>query len=266
MISNSNRFKIYQNNIVSGRIWWCPSGPFTYLPIHAAAPLGSNYIQSYTFTLDALIQSRARKSSAKSGMVTGVGVTEIPYQPTWQKLPSVERELEAVSLVLGGHQFSKIMDSDATINNVMEQMEISSLLHLACHGQQDPLDPLKSGLMLYDGRLELRRILATTLPSAQFVFLSACETAMGDAHLMNEAMHLAGGFIAAGFQGAIGTLWSMSDADGPKVANVVYRRIFGDGSVPDVTLAAEGLHLAIQNLRKQGAPFHQWVPFIHVGI
>ncbi|KAF9459204.1 CHAT domain-containing protein [Collybia nuda] len=260
-------FKVlYENNITGGRIWWCPSGPFTYLPIHAAAPINSNYVQSYTYTLDALIQSRARRSSNKPGIVTGVAVTEIPYQPTWQKLSSVQKELETVSQALGSHQFSTIINSEASINNAMKAMEKSSLLHLACHGQQDPLDPLKSGLMLYDGRLELRSILSTNLPSAQFVFLSACETAMGDAKLMNEAMHLAGGFIAAGFQGAIGTLWSMSDADGPKVAGAVYRKMFGDDSVPDVTLAAEGLHLAVQNLRKQGAPFHQWIPFIHVGI
>jgi CHAT domain-containing protein len=121
----------------------------------------------------------------------------------------------------------QLRDSAATIKNVLKGLQSSAWLHLACHGYQDSDDPLKSGLMLYDGKLELGKILDIDLPKAKFVYLSACETAMGDDKLSNEAMHLAGGFIAAGFQGAIGTLWSMSDQDGPKVAEMVYQTILG---------------------------------------
>jgi hypothetical protein len=118
-------------------------------------------------------------------------------------------------------------------------------------------------LQLHDGKLELDHILDIDFPKAKFVYLSACETAMGDEKLANEAMHLAGGFIAAGFQGAI---WSMSDADGPKVAETVYQTILGQDNIPEVIRAAKGLHLAIQKLRKESAPLHQWMPFIHMGI
>lgn len=148
----------------------------------------------------------------------------------------------------------------------MKAMESSAWLHFACHGNQDPNNPLKSSLMLYDGKLELSNILDSDLPKAKFVYLSACETAMGDNDLPNEAMHLAGGFIAAGFQGAIGTLWSMADAHGPRVAEIVYKTIVEKNGVPDVKMAAKGLHLAIQKLRREGAPLHQWMPFIHLGI
>ena len=89
---------------------------------------------------------------------------------------------------------------------------------------------------------------------------------MGDEKLMNESMHLTGGFIAAGFQGVIGTLWSMSDSDGPRVAETVYKKVLGGKELPDATLAAEGLHLAVKDLRSRGASFEKWIPFIHVGI
>jgi CHAT domain-containing protein len=59
------------------------------------------------------------------------------------------------------------------------------------------------------------------LPNAQFVFLAACQTAMGDTQLVNESFHLGGGFIIAEFQSAIGTMWSINDDDGPVVANIV---------------------------------------------
>jgi CHAT domain-containing protein len=198
--------------------------------------------------------------------VTAVGIVEIATSlGTWTRLPSVETELNTVT-ALFGNKVQQLKDSQATISNVVEGMKKSAWLHLACHGSQDTADPLKSGLILSDGKLELGEILGVDLPKAKFVFLSACETAMGDEKLSNEAMHLAGGFLAAGFQGAIGTLWSMSDADGPKVAEIVYETILGEDEIPNVKMAAKGLHLAIQKLRKDGAPLHQWIPFIHMGI
>jgi CHAT domain-containing protein len=250
-------------------LWWCPSGPSTYLPLHAAAPLDTKFIQSYTPTLAALINANLKEGSpnaTSSHTLAAVGVTTtLVNQGMSPALPSVQKELHAVADNFG-HQVRWLMDSEATVDKVVKEIQSLSWLHLACHGHQDLSDPLKSRLVLYDGTLELSEILDMDLPEAKFVYLSACETAMGDAKLANEAMHLAGGFIAAGFQGAIGTLWSMSDVHGPKVAEVVYKTILGEDNIPDVKLAAQGLHLAIQKLRKEGAPLHQWMPFIHLGI
>ncbi|KAF9465358.1 CHAT domain-containing protein [Collybia nuda] len=254
--------------ISKGRLWWCPSGPFTYLPLHAAAPLGDEFVQSYTPTLGALIIANKKYKEHPvdaSDVMMAVGVTEVPgVHGSYSSLPSVAQELELVTTIFGAN--TKLLDEKATAENITKGMASSGWIHLACHGQQDRSNPLDSGLILYNGRLRLGQILDLDLPLSKFVYLSACETAMGDAKLVNEAMHLTGGFIAAGFQGAIGTLWSMSDVDGPKVAEIVYRTIIGNNSIPDVKLAAKGLHLAIQKLRRDGVPLHQWMPFIHMGI
>jgi len=58
----------------------------------------------------------------------------------------------------------------------------------------------------------------------------------------------------------------MNDSDGPDVAAAVYAKVCERDGQPDVTLAAEGLHCAIQELRRRGAPYHRWVPFVHFGI
>jgi CHAT domain-containing protein len=219
--------------------------------------------------LETLINANARQESINNtgnATLTAVGVAQVAdglkYNPV---LPLVGEELRIITEAFQT-QTRQLMDSQATIENVTNAIQLSSWLHIACHGYQDPSDPLKSGLVLYDGKLELKKILDMDLPNAKFVYLSACETAMGDAKLTNEAMHLAGGFIAAGFQGAIGTLWSMADVHGPNVAEVVYKTILGQDKIPDVKMAANGLHLAIQKLREEGAPPHQWMPFIHIGI
>ncbi|KAJ6572498.1 CHAT domain-containing protein [Mycena vulgaris] len=140
------------------------------------------------------------------------------------------------------------------------------LVTLACHGKQESHEPAKSRLLLYGGILELETILRMPLANAEFVFLAACQTAMGDAESVKESFHLAGGFIAAGFRGAIGTMWSMNDADRPTVAEVVYSHLFRDGRQPQASDAAEALQLAVEELRARKVPYERRVPFIHMGI
>ncbi|KAF8207780.1 hypothetical protein K438DRAFT_2074887 [Mycena galopus ATCC 62051] len=67
--------------------------------------------------------------------------------------------------------------------------------------------------------------------------------------------HLGGGFIAAGFRGAIGTLWSMNDQDGPFIAKEFYCHLFRDGRQPQATDAAEALHLTVKELKNQNVPY-----------
>ncbi|KAJ6496857.1 CHAT domain-containing protein [Mycena vulgaris] len=114
--------------------------------------------------------------------------------------------------------------------------------------------------------LELETILRMNFSTAEFVFLAACQTAMGDSQLVNESFHLGGGFIAAGFRSAIGTLWSMNDRDGPLVAEKVYSHLFQEGRQPQASDTAEALQLAVEELKAQKVPYERWIPFIHMGI
>ncbi|KAF9456404.1 CHAT domain-containing protein [Collybia nuda] len=260
-------FSVLQENGFSrGRLWWCPSGPFTNLPLHAAAPPTSKYIQSYTPTLDALVHSNSRLTQPDANDIfTAIGVIASEV-PGWEHpLKSVEGELNIVGKLFQ-HQGQQLKDEQVSLSNVIQALHSSAWLHFSCHGEQDSNNPLESGLILHNTKLELGHILGIDLPKAKFAFLSACETAKGDGNLPNEAMHLAGGFIAAGFQGTIGTWWVMTDQDGPLVAELVYEKILGKDNIPDVRRAAEGLHLAVQTLRKNRARPSQWMPFIHMGI
>jgi CHAT domain-containing protein len=54
------------------------------------------------------------------------------------------------------------------------------MLHLACHGHQDPENALNSGFVMSDEMLTIERLMQVPLPRAFMAFLSACETAKGD--------------------------------------------------------------------------------------
>lgn len=66
----------------------------------------------------------------------------------------------------------------------------------------------------------------------------------------------------------------MNDNDGPKIADTFYKKMFDHCDlnptppvVPDLTKAAEALHLAVSELRKEpGMTFERWVPFVHYGL
>jgi CHAT domain-containing protein len=150
------------------------------------------------------------------------------------------------------------------VEQVIQDMKECSGVHLACHGAQDAVDPMKSGLLLHEGCLELSEIIKTHLPHADLAFLSACQTATGVKHLSEEAVHLAAGMLLAGYRGVIATMWSIQDNEAPHVADVVYERLFKDQQ-PDCIQAAHAVHHAVQCLRKENVPFQSWVPFIHIG-
>jgi CHAT domain-containing protein len=150
---------------------------------------------------------------------------------------------------------------------VIREMTDCNWLHFACHGLQKPEDPTKSALLLHDDPLTLEEITRLNLPKAEFAFLSACQTITGDESLSEEAVHIAGGMILAGYRSVIATMWSIRDDLAPKLTNEFYAHIMQGNGRPDSRKAAEALHHSIQKLRQDGTwAFTSWVPFVHVGL
>ncbi|KAF7340399.1 hypothetical protein MVEN_01959400 [Mycena venus] len=258
-------------------IWWCPTGPLAFFPIHAAGLYGkddtfgsklSDYaISSYTPSLTALIEGfRPSAESQKAFQLLAVAQPSASGQP---HIPGVKEEIDHIQL-LANENFPivRLEGHMATVDSVKQGMRDSRWVHFACHGLQDVLHPTESALLL-DGssRLTLSDIIQLPLPHAELAFLSACQTAMGDKPLQEESVHLAAGMLLAGYRGVIVTMWTIMDHDAPQVASDVYEDLFKT-SPPDMTQAAKALHLAVQKLRKGPGKksFFHWVPFIHVGI
>ncbi|KAJ6466643.1 CHAT domain-containing protein [Mycena vulgaris] len=252
------------HNIHGGRLWWLPIGAFTGLPLHASPPT-YQFIHSYTPTLGFLLDANNKKLFSTAPKFGVVGATHTAPDGM-HALPGVAREIKRIQAIIGEPRVQCLRGEHATVDAVKCLLDECSWVHLACHGTQDSKDPPKSCFLLYGGNLELDTILRMPLPNAQFAFLAACQTATGDSQLMNESFHLGGGFIAAGFRGAIGTLWAMNDEDGPLVAEIFYSHLFREGREPQASDAAEALQLAIHELKKRKVSYERWIPFIHLGV
>ncbi|KAF8553655.1 TPR-like protein [Imleria badia] len=259
------------------RIFWCPTGPFTFLPIHAAGLYGTQYsepghkvfdfvISSYVPTLNILTPPPIRDTASSRGF----RVLAIPQPPSdgQSRLPGVHTELEYIKAVVSNAcstQITLLASSEGTVEEVLALMKDADWVHFACHGIQDSENPTDSGLCLAnERRLKLSDIIALSRPRGGLAFLSACQTAMGDKKLSDEAIHIAAGMLFAGYGGAVGTMWSISDRVAPAVAKDVYEQLVQTGETPDYLDAARALHNAVRRLRENNASFVEWLPFIHV--
>jgi CHAT domain-containing protein len=251
------------------RIWWCATGPLAFLPIHAAGDyditevgykLSDYAVSSYTPTLTAILDSSYLNPSKDFRLLT----VAQPSAPNCSLIPKTMEEVERIAKVAGGVCVVNLAEEEATVEQVQRGIRESNWVHLACHGKQDVAKPLESCLILRDGTLKLSTIVQETLSNAEFAFLSACQTAMGDEKVAEESVHLAAGMLLAGYRGVIATMWLIRDDDGPRVAEVVYSRMLKDGK-PNRREAAYALHDAVKQLRDSGAEFTSWVPFIHIG-
>ena len=159
-------------------------------------------------------------------------------------------------------------ESKATVDEVSGSLPTCSWAHFACHGVQDSDKPMDSVLVMWDRHLlTLSRLAQSSLGSAEFAFLSCCESAKGSKQFPNEAIHLAAGLQFIGYRGVIGTMWSVGDKDALSVAMHIYRELFKDGTNRAcASKAALALHQAAHLLRSNNVPLARWVPFVHFGL
>jgi CHAT domain-containing protein len=203
------------------RLHWCTNGGFVFLPLHAAGiyqgPASaqvccSDYlVSSYTPTVSALLRAQAQAALVISSEVDMLLVGEdCAKNPALNRLWSVRRELKCIELVAKSQQFGRaveVIGSAATVQQVTEQVKSASFLHLACHGIQDQTNALESGFYLSDGKLTISKLMDLQLDKPWLAYLSACETAKGDAKQPDQVMHLAAAMLFAGFKHVIATMW-----------------------------------------------------------
>ena len=241
------------------RVWWCLTGSPSFLPIHASFPLTKPgvaslgmmdiVISSYTPTISTLLRAQQRNKLIRPAFrMLAVGQSSIAGMTP---LPGVTEEIAFIKKILGIEALT-LDESKATVDGVAESLPTCSWAHFACHGVQDPDEPMNSGLVMWDRhRLTLSRLAQNSLASAEFAFLSCCESAKGSKQFPNEAMHLAAGLQFIGFRRVIGTMWSVGDNDALSIAMKIYGELFKDGTGrASASNTALALHHAVLVLRQ----------------
>lgn len=260
------------------RLWWCPTGPVALLPLHAAARMSPDVlnsdrhsrgcsvvdrvVSSYTPTLRALIESRAARSPADlPGRLLAVGM---PDTPGLEPLPQVDGELAALRGLFPA--VTELRGMEATRQAVREGLRGHPWAHLSCHGGQNLGRPSRGGVVLADGTLTIADLHTDRFGQGEFAFLSACRTAMGGSTVPDEAITMASALQYAGWRHVIGTLWPVGADTAARLCTRLYGDLTGAGGF-DPEATAYALHDAVRKLRADDPQQPvRWAAFTHSGV
>ncbi|MGV9558765.1 CHAT domain-containing protein [Streptomyces sp. NPDC003522] len=270
------------------RVWWVPCGLLALLPVHAAghhfAPSGTRgrrtvldrVVSSYTPTIRALRHARQRAGAAgaPSGSATAsalvVAMPTTPGLPAHKNLDGVWEEVAAIRSAWPDAEVLVEAAADVTgsgtpptRDTLLARLPHHPVVHFACHGASDPLDPSQSGLLLHDhdqGRLTVAALGSVDLDKARLAYLSACHTAItGATELTDESIHLVSAMQLSGFPEVIGTLWQVDDTVAAAMAAEFYKKRT-EGP------AAAVLHRATRRIRARYPRFpYLWAAYVHSG-
>ncbi|PCD30394.1 hypothetical protein AU210_010076 [Fusarium oxysporum f. sp. radicis-cucumerinum] len=289
------------------RIWWVATGIMTKFPLHAAgrhndpstgsANVLDRVMSSYSSSIKTIIQSRRRGHEAAASAPAQALLVAMKHTPEQTSLPFAAREIEVIRDLVKTMQLEPIEPGQHK-HDIMSHLPQCKVFHFAGHGHTDGHDPMRSRLLLDDGKenpLTVANLLEINLRKHLpfLAYLSACGTGrIRDKRFVDESIHLVSACQLAGFRHVIGTLWEVNDELCVDMARITYEGM-RDGSMTDESVC-EGLHNATRQLRDrwrnmpmnsaarsatdgdrrprdiiacddETSPLH-WVPYVHFGV
>ena len=171
-------------------------------------------------------------------------------------IPAAATEAQTVADALGTDRV--LLNEQATLAALREQMPGCDVVHLACHGLFRAGNPMFSSLKLHDGWLLALDAMQLDLRGA-LVTLSACESGRSQTLSGDEIMGLMRGVLGAGVASLVVSLWLVQDETTAEFMQTWYTNMRqGMGR-------AKALRAAQLTLKSKFAHPYYWAPFMIVG-
>ena len=230
-----------------------PAGVLNYVPFNALFDGGKYLIErhlvSITPSADMWLKLD-RRHGRKMGIRLLMGYSD-------ESIPFAEAEIRDLKTKLKGDAIA-LTGRRATFNGFVNNASKADLIHLACHGQFRSDNPMFSSLHLADGWVTVRDIARQKL-KARLVTLSACETGLSEVHKGEELLGLTRGFLSAGAQNLIVSLWTVNDESTSRLMLELYGNL-QRGNTPSASLRAAQLEF----IRNGTHPYY-WSTFVVIG-
>ncbi len=115
---------------------------------------------------------------------------------------------------------------DAEKQAIISDVVNADILHFSCHGNFRFINPLDTQLVLAGKNLALKDIFGELrIPDANTVVLSACETGMIELEGGDEYIGLPAGFLHAGANTVISSLWAVDDLSTSLLMQRLYKNM-----------------------------------------
>jgi CHAT domain-containing protein len=202
---------------------------------------------SYAPSATSLVLQRLQPPRTDASLIVGL--------PT-PALPHIAEEVEAVAACQ--RQPLVLLEGAATRQRFMAEAERSRIVHLATHAIFRADNPLFSAIRLHDDWLTVSDIYDLDL-AADLVVLSACETGTSAVLHGDELIGLTRGFLYAGAQALVTSLWAASDVATARLMATFHQEIAAGVSARRALRIAQCAALA-----RNPHPYY-WAPFILTG-
>ncbi|OAX35997.1 hypothetical protein K503DRAFT_784674 [Rhizopogon vinicolor AM-OR11-026] len=224
------------------RIWWCPTGKFAVLPLHAAG----------------LYQGKSSRPFAPIAMSSTFAA--ICDSESTEGIDMLRNVLPL------NYTMTRVAGVDATYENAMCAIREQPWIHFASRAEPNFDLPFESCFPLRDKPISLREIsqaLAEAERLPEFAFLSVSHGSGGkEGH---EVMHLPQALHLAGFQSVVGAMWAVDEEISRRVASTFYHSLAVESKgVLNCSNTAKALGQALKMVG-ESIPLEQSIAFIHVG-
>ncbi len=235
-----------------------PDGSLHHLPFGALMEHDKYFIEKYSIRFSPsasaikYIRSQRHKLEAPKMLVIG--------NPT-KDLPQAEKEAKLIQAMYK-KATTLLVTEQATETKFKQESSKYDVIHLAAHGLFDVGNPMGSSVKfasdaINDGKLTANEVYGLKL-NANLVTLSACQTGLVNIGNGDEIIGLTRGFLFAGTQNLIITLWNISDKKTLYLMNKFY-----------TDLPNRGIHQALrkaqlETLKRFKHPYY-WSAFHLIG-
>jgi len=239
-----------------------PHGSLHYLSF-ATLSDGKDYVadRQQLFHLPAvsvLKYTLSRRQQNRNLAVLAVGNPDLA-NPSLD-LPFAEREVG--TLRWNYPNVTVLTREKATESWVREHISEFGIIHLASHGEFDPVNPLFSAVRLArdtkaDGKLQAEEIFGLDI-KADLVVLSACQTGLGDVKSGDDVVGMNRAFLFAGTHSLMSSLWRVSDVSTAILMKQFYRNYTKVNK-------AESLSRAMRHVKNRYPHPGYWGAFVLIG-
>jgi CHAT domain-containing protein len=233
-------------------IVFVPHGQLHHVPFHALHD-GTSYLIdqfSISYAPSASVYAVCQNKDAhREGCALVIGIRV-------DMAPSIEDEAKTVSSLLPNSKL--LLGAEATEDALRKLGPGCRSLHIATHGYFRQDNPMFSSIRLGTSYLSVYDIYQLKLP-AELVVLSGCATGLNVVSPGDELLGLARGFLQAGTQSLVLSLWDVQDASTRDFMVAFYR------GLQHASSRAAALQQAMQELRSAHPHPFYWAPFVLMG-
>jgi CHAT domain-containing protein len=218
---------------------------------------GGYLIEQYSigYSLGTNLKLSTSRSKQPSILAAGISEPRENYKP----LPAVETELEGIKNLYPG---TKTLLNQSFIADRIIENKNRSFIHIASHGRFSR-NPLETYILGWDEKISLNgigKLFEQIKNPIELLYLSACETAAGDAR---ATLGISGTAVKVGARSTIATLWAMDDEAMSHFSLNFYRALRRGKSKAEALREAK--LIAMRSTDDKFAKIANWAPPVLIG-